>query len=262
MLKLKNLKFSYKKSSEPVFENLSVDFSQGFNVILGPNGAGKSTLVKSIFGLLDYQGEILYNNENISKMPLREKIKIMSYLPQMDINTSSLTVLEMVLLGRLPDLGRKVSDEDLNIVIETLEALAIEDLISRNFSELSGGQKKLVFIAQTLVREPKLIILDEPTNSLDLQKQLELCDLLKTIVLDRGVDLIVILHDINLAARYADYIVVINDDGSYYSSGRPSEVITKQMLEDVYGVIGDVSIDRDNIPVISPKRSTRLNSSI
>ncbi len=262
MLKLKNLKFSYKKSLTPVFKDLSIEFSQGFNVILGPNGAGKSTLVKSIFGLLDYEGQILYNNENITKMPLSEKIKLMSYLPQMDINTSTLTVLEMVLLGRLPDLGRKVSDEDLTIVIETLESLAIENLISRNFSELSGGQKKLVFIAQTLVREPRLIILDEPTNSLDLQKQLELCHLLQMIVFDRGVDLIVILHDINLAARYADHIVVINDDGSYYSSGIPKDVITSQMLHDVYGVIGDVSIDNDNIPVISPKASVRLNNSI
>lgn len=258
MLKLKNLNFSYKKTSKPVFSDLCAGFSHGFNVILGPNGAGKSTLVKAIFGLLDYHGEILYRDDNISKMPLSEKIKIMSYLPQMDINISSLTVLEMVLLGRLPDLGRKISDEDLNLVMETLSALNIEDLAPRKFSELSGGQKKLVFIAQTLVRQPRLIILDEPTNSLDLQKQLELCQLLQRIVSERGVDLIVILHDINLAARYADHIVIINDDGSYYSCGAPKDVITSKMLHDVYGVIGDVSLDSDDIPVISPKRSIRV----
>lgn len=258
MLKIKKLKFAYKKSDKPVFKDLSVGFSKGFNVILGPNGAGKSTLVKAIFGLLDYQGDILYKKENISKMPLSEKIKLMSYLPQMDSNSSSLTVLEMVLLGRLPDLGRKILDEDLTIVRETLEDLGIEGLVSRNFNELSGGQKKLVFIAQTLVRQPQLIILDEPTNSLDLQKQLELCHLLKRIVTQRGVDLIVILHDINLAARYADHMVLINDDGSYYSAGSPKEVITSQMLHDVYGVIGEVTIDRDQIPIISPRQSIRV----
>lgn len=258
MLKLKNLNFSYKKTSKPVFSDLCVEFSHGFNVILGPNGAGKSTLVKSIFGLLDFQGEILYSDEDISTMPLGEKIKIMSYLPQMDVNISTLTVLEMILLGRLPDLGRKVSNEDLAIVMETLKSLNIEDLASRKFSELSGGQKKLVFIGQTLVRQPRLIILDEPTNSLDLQKQLELCQLLQRIVSERGVDLIVILHDINLAARYADHIVIINEDGSYYGCGIPVDVVTSKMLHDVYGVIGDVSLDSDKIPVISAKRSIRL----
>lgn len=257
MIKVENLKFSYKKKSPLVFKDLSLEFAPGFNVILGPNGAGKSTLVKAIFGLLEYQGNIFYNNDNIRTMPVNQKIKIMSYLPQMDINISTLTVLEMVLLGRLPDLGRKISDEDLAIVMETLNSLAIIDLASRNFSELSGGQKKLVFIAQTLVRQPRLIILDEPTNSLDLQKQLELCDLLQRIVSERGVDLIVILHDVNLAARYADHVVIIKDDGSFYSSGTPSHVITWQMLRDVYGVIGDVYLDSDNVPVVSAKRSVR-----
>ncbi len=257
MLKIKNLKFAYKKNQVPVFEDLSVSFSSGFNVILGPNGAGKSTLVKAIFGLLNYEGDILYGDDHITSMPINEKIKLMSYLPQMDINLSALTVLEMVLLGRLPDLGRHVSDEDLGIVMDTLESLAIQDLASRSFSELSGGQQKLVFIAQTLVRQPRLIILDEPTNSLDLQKQLELCQLLQQIVAEREVDLIVILHDINLAARYANHIVVIGDDGSFYSSGKPEEVVNSQMLRDVYGVIGDVRVGSDHIPVISPKASIR-----
>lgn len=258
MLRVENLKFAYKKNSPLVFKDLNLEFANGFNVILGPNGAGKSTLVKAIFGLLDYQGKIFYSYDNITSMPLSEKIKLMSYLPQMDINISSLTVLEMVLLGRLPDLGRKILDEDLAIVMETLESLDIVDLASRNFSELSGGQKKLVFIAQTLVRQPRLIILDEPTNSLDLQKQLELCQLLQKIISERGVDLIVILHDINLAARYADHIVIIADDGSYYSSGPPKDIITSQMLRDVYGVIGDVYLDIDNIPLVSPKGSVRF----
>lgn len=255
MLKIKDLKFSYKKNSKPIFKDLNLEFSHGFNVILGPNGAGKSTLVKCIFGLLDPLGEILYGGKNINKMALREKIKLMSYLPQMDVNISTLTVLEMVLLGRLPDLGPRVSDEDLSIVMATMKSLSIENLAFKNFSELSGGQKKLVFIGQTLVRQPRLIILDEPTNSLDLQKQLELCQLLERIVRERGVDLIVILHDINLAGRYADNIVVLNNNGSYYSCGKPRDVITSQMLHDVYGVIGDVSLDSYGTPIISPRES-------
>lgn len=257
MLKTEKIRFSYHKKNEPVFNNLSLVFSRGFNVILGPNGAGKTTLVKSIFGLLDCEGDIFYGDEHITSMSVNEKIKLMSYLPQMDIQSSSLSVLEMVLLGRLPDLESSVSDEDLDIIMRTLRALSIEDLAARKFSTLSGGQQKLVFIAQTLVREPRLIILDEPTSSLDLQKQLELCQLLKKIVIKRGVDLIVILHDLNLAARYADHIVIIDNQGSYYDSGKAREVINSKMLRDVYGVIGSVTTDKDNIPLISAKESIR-----
>ena len=182
MLEIKDLSFSYNKHKENIFENLSINFSKGFNVILGPNGAGKSTLLKAIFGLLKYKGEIYYDNVNLSKINFNKKTELISYLPQMDLNVSPLTVLEMVLLGRLPELHQKISDEDIKAVTEILKALNIEDLITKKFSELSGGQKKMVFIAQTLVRNPKLVLLDEPTNSLDLQKQLELCQFLQNFI--------------------------------------------------------------------------------
>lgn len=259
MLTVNNLSFSYKKSkrSQRVFDNVNMAFKKGLNVILGPNGAGKSTLLKAIFGLLEYEGDIVYGRESITSMDTEEKIKLISYLPQMDVDLSTLTVLEMVILGRLPELGHKVSDDDLNIVMDTLESLNIAPLAARSFSELSGGQKKLVFIAQTLVRNPKLILLDEPVNSLDLQKQLELCQLLQKIVRKQDVDIIIVLHDINLAARYAQHIVVIDGAGSVYSSGEPREVITSDMLREVYGVTANVSYDEKGIPIISPICSIR-----
>jgi iron complex transport system ATP-binding protein len=210
-----------------------------------------------MFGLLKYKGAIYYGEENVTYMKTGEKTRLMSYLPQMDIDFSMLTVLEMVLLGRLPDLKQRVSDEDLNMVMETLEALNIKQLAVRNFSELSGGQKKLVFIAQTLVRGPKVILLDEPVNSLDLQKQLELCDLLQRIVEKKDVSVIVVLHDINLAARFAQRLIIIDGNGSFYSAGTPREVITETMLRDVYGVIARLSYDENGTPIISPVRSVR-----
>ncbi len=259
MLKIKDLNFTYKKSKDScsVFENLNLIFSKGFNVILGPNGAGKSTLLKAVFGLLEYEGEIFYANDCITTMSTDNKVKLLSYLPQMDIDVSTLTVLEMVILGRLPELGHKVSDEDLDIVMETLESLHIAPLASRSFGELSGGQKKLVFIAQTLVRNPKLVLLDEPVNSLDLQKQLELCQLLQRIILQKDIDIIVVLHDINLAARYAQHIVVIDENGKVYCSGRPQDIITPQMVQDVYGVICEMNYDQSGIPTVSAIRSVR-----
>lgn len=259
LIEVKNLKFAYKRGrkSHPVFSNLNISLEKGFNVILGPNGAGKTTLIKAIFGLLDYEGEIFYQEESLTKMKMEERIKFMSYLPQMDLDNSTLTVFEMVMLGRLPDLGYKMSDGDIDLVMETLDALNIKDLAFRNFTELSGGQKKLVFIAQTLVRSPKLILLDEPINSLDLQKQLELCQLLEEIKTEKDVDIIVILHDINLASRYADHMVIIDDNGNHYQSGRPEEVINEKMLEEVYGVKAEVNYSRTGIPLVSPICSVR-----
>ena len=183
-----------------------------------------------------------------------EKIELMSYLPQMDLDNSNLTVLEMVLLGRLPSLTSRVSDEDLNIVMETLISLNIANLATNIFTQLSGGQKKLVFIAQTLVRYPKILLLDEPTNSLDLKKQLELCHLLKKISHERDIDLIVILHDINLAISYADYIVILSENGKLYSTGKPKEVVTEKMLEEVYGIEAKIIYNEEK-PVIIAKNS-------
>lgn len=259
MLTINNLSFSYKKrrASHKVFDRLNLTFARGMNVVLGPNGAGKSTLLKAIFGLLDYEGTILYGGENVTSMDTEARVRFMSYLPQMDVDISSLTVLEMVLLGRLPELGHRISDEDLDLVMDAMESLNIASLAARSFSELSGGQKRLVFIAQTLVRSPKLILLDEPVNSLDLQKQLELCQLLQRITDEQDVDIIVVLHDINLAARYGRHIVVIDEKGSLYSSGKPREVITAHMLEEVYGVIAGLTCDEKGIPVVSPVCSVR-----
>lgn len=259
MLAVEKLSFSYDSAEGPypVFQEINLTFRKGVNVILGPNGAGKSTLLKCIFGLLNCQGIIRYGHRDIGNMKADDKTKLMSYLPQMDIETSSLTVLEMVLLGRLPELGRRVSDEDFKNVMDTLKALNITNLAPRIFSELSGGQKKLVFIAQTLVRQPKIIMLDEPVNSLDLQKQLELCHLLRCISAEKEVDIIVVLHDINLAARFADHILVLDEKGMLYSLGTPEETITITMLHEVYGVAASLSHDEKGTPIISPIRSIR-----
>jgi iron complex transport system ATP-binding protein len=190
-------------------------------------------------------------------MPLEQKIKHMAYLPQMDVEQSSLTVLEMVLLGRLPELQRKVHPLDIDCVMKILAQLNISALASRPFSALSGGQKKLVFIAQTLVREAKIVLLDEPVNSLDLQRQLELCQLLKAKTNAKEMMVIVVLHDINLAARFSDHLVVMSEGGALYAAGPPSAVITEQMIEDVYGVIARVHHDDDGVPIVSPWRSVQ-----
>ena len=259
MIRTKDLSFSYKsrRGEQGVFQNLDISFISGFNVILGPNGAGKSTLLKSIFGLLKYDGTIFQGEKNITQMSTDERTKLISYLPQMDVDTSTLSVLEMVLLGRLPELGRRVRKEDLNSVMKTLEALHIAHLAPRCFAELSGGQKKMVFIAQTLVRNPKIILLDEPVNSLDLQKQLELCQFLRQTIKDKNISIIVVLHDINLAARFADHLVILDHNGNLYNAGTPRKTITEKMLRDVYAVVANVHHDTEGTPTVSVIKSAK-----
>ncbi|NLJ55706.1 MAG: ABC transporter ATP-binding protein [Firmicutes bacterium] len=257
MLKTENLSFSYqtKRGCFPVFQNLNVSFIPGFNVVLGPNGAGKSTLLKAIFGLLPCKGTIWYQKENVTALGTAAKTKLIAYLPQLDTSFSVLTVLEMVLLGLLPELGRKVKDEDLQRVMEILRLLNIERLAPRRFTELSGGQKKMVLVAQTLVRNPKIILLDEPVNSLDLQKQLELCCLLRRLVAETSV--IAVLHDLNLAVQFAHHIVVLDGEGKLYGAGTPRETVTEKMLQEVYGVVATINYDKYGRPAISAVRSTR-----
>lgn len=135
MLRIEGLSFSYQTGTSrvPVFDDLSVDFARGMNVILGPNGAGKSTLLKSVFGLLKYRGSVHFGDRNITGMRPDERTELMSYLPQMDIDVSRLTVFEMVLLGRLPELRQRVGNEDLLAIMDALAALNITDLARRPF---------------------------------------------------------------------------------------------------------------------------------
>ncbi|MGI5952340.1 MAG: ABC transporter ATP-binding protein [Brooklawnia sp.] len=261
-LQVDELNFSYpgRGRRQEVFHSLSVSFAPGLNVLLGPNGAGKSTLLKCIFGLLRPDGHMSYDGESLVGLPLDRVIEIMAYLPQSETAVIRLSVLEVVLLGRLPNLRTRVQDEDLAAVTEMLSYLDILDLADRPYATLSGGQQKLVSIAQTLVRRPRLILMDEPTNSLDLQRQLEFCQILRQIVAQQRIDLVLAMHDLNLAARHADHLVVLDRNGRAAAHGTPAEVITEALLHDVYGVHARVDCDPDGVPVVSPLSSVRTRT--
>lgn len=254
MISIKELAFAYQEA-ENVFSGININFPEGFNVIIGPNAAGKTTLIKCIFGVLQPKGSIFLDDKKLATLSTSEKQKIMSYLPQTDDNNVLMTVFETVLLGRLSELGWRVTAEDLNMVSKTLAFMGISDLAERKLNELSGGQQKIVAIAQTLIKKPRLVLMDEPTNSLDLQKQLELCATIKSIIVKEHISFLIILHDINLAARYADYIAVIDKNGRIYNSGDAKTVITEKMLADVYGVNARVFIDVSNVPGVIPLNS-------
>lgn len=256
MIRVENMSFGYAKD-RMIFSDLSLRFHARVNAIIGPNAAGKSTFLKCLFGLLPASGKILCNDRDLQRMSHEEKMARIAYLPQEETKAGGFTVFEAVLLGRLPRLHWKVTAEDTDAVMEVLSLLHLEQLSLVPFARLSGGQQKLVSIAQTLVRKPQIVLMDEPTNSLDLQKQLELCETVRSISRTYGITFIIVLHDLGLAARFADEAFVFSPWGGLYAHGKPSDVIHTAMLREVYGVDAEVLQDETGIPIVAARASLR-----
>ncbi|WP_347170896.1 ABC transporter ATP-binding protein [Pseudomonas salmasensis] len=197
--------------------------------VVGPNAAGKSTLFKRMAGLLDGPGEVLLHGS-------QKGAQAISYMPQ-GLNASArLTVYESVLLARKQlTPGWVVQDDELKLVDEMLSALGITGLAFRNLGELSGGQQQLVSIAQTLVREPDVLLMDEPTSALDMHRQVQVLDFMRALARKREVIVFIALHDLNQALRFADQVLVIAD-GTAQGSGPSHAVINEAMLREVYQV--------------------------
>jgi iron complex transport system ATP-binding protein len=255
VINIDSLNFGYGNS--PVFQDLSIDLEKRLNIIIGPNAAGKSTLLKCIFGLLEAKGRIIWNGKDLYSLPKDERMEIMVYLPQEEMPAVFLTVLEITLLGKLPTLGWKVSESDINKVYNTLRGLNIESLAERYVGEISGGQKKLVSIAQTLVRDPKVILMDEPTNSLDMQKQIELFNIIHQIIQAKDIQFIIVMHDLNISCQHAEQLTILDENGGLYATGKPKDIVTEEMLKTVYGVEADVIYNKNGIPVVTPIRSVQ-----
>jgi len=238
-LKVKDVAFGY--ASVPVLEGVSLEMgTKEIVAVLGPNGAGKSTLLKCIDRiLLPQHGSILLNGEEISQMSRLELAKKIGYIPQSLAHAFSITVFDAVLMGRRPHISWRTSEEDTEKVLETLEMLHIENLAMRDINEISGGQMQQVFIARALVQEPDVLLLDEPTSNLDIRHQLEVMHTIKSIVRKKEISAIMAIHDLNLAARYADKIVLMNG-GGIVSVGNPATVITPENIRLVFKVDADV----------------------
>ncbi|EJO5346302.1 ABC transporter ATP-binding protein [Clostridium botulinum] len=250
-LRVENLKYGYKKS-EPILKKVNMTALPGkITAIIGQNGEGKSTMLKCISGLFKYEGNVFLDKKELKKLSKEEIIDSIGYLIQENENQAELNVFETVLLGRLNSLSWKVSKEESNKVWKVIEDLGIKNLAKKNINELSGGQKRMVYIAQTVVREPNVLLLDEPISNLDLKRQLEVLDLIKDLTKKRNLTTVLIIHDLNMAARYADQLVVLKN-GEIYLSGKPKEVFTKETIKDIYNVNAKVYIDEDGIPFVNP----------
>lgn len=215
--------------------------------VIGPNGSGKSSLVKAIAGLVKHEGIVSFDGS-------RERPERIGYMPQ-DIGArAALTVLEAVLLGRLGRLGLRVRPADLAAVEAVLDELDLTPLAARYLAELSGGQRQLVFLAQALASEPSLLLLDEPISALDIRHQLEVMEIVLRMTRARGLTTLVILHDLNIAARFADVVSVMRK-GEVVCQGRPAIVIDEAMVAAVFGVEAALSAAPDGRLIVTPMRA-------
>lgn len=241
MLRVGNLTFGY--SSDDVFSDIGFCARPGeITAILGANGAGKTTLLKCIAGLEKAEGSVSICGSERSSMSRAQVAESLSFLSQNTDGEAELNVFEVILLGRIQKLSFRVSEEDTKRVEDIMELLSISQFAHRKISELSGGQRQLVFIAQTLIKDPKVLILDEPTSALDLNKQFKLMDLIQKITRERQLTTLVTLHHLDIAAKYADKVVVLSDKG-VYADGSPNEVINETMLREVYKITSEIYTD-------------------
>ena len=222
-----------------VLDTLNVDIKRGtVTSIVGPNGCGKSTLLRTMSRLLNpAKGEIVLDGKSIHDIPTRKLATQLGLLPQTPIAPDGIVVADLVGRGRTPHQGilGRWSQQDYDIVAEALETTGISDLAERSIDELSGGQRQRVWIAMALAQRTETLLLDEPTTYLDVKHQLDVLDLLTELNRDRGTTIVMVLHDLNLAARYSDELVAVSG-GKVFAHGHPREVITKENVKSVFGI--------------------------
>ncbi len=252
-LNINDLTFTYnaKKKFPPVIKDVTLEICGAQLVsILGPNGVGKSTFIHCINRILDpTEGVVFINETPIKGMPLKSMAKLTGYVPYSANDSFPLSVTDTVLMGRHPHSKIGSINDDLLIVEETLKLMGIEDLADRMFNELSAGQHQKVMLARGLAQQPKILLLDEPTSNLDIKYQLEITRMLKELSRSRNMLVIMISHDINIASKYSDNIIMLLD-GGIYAMGKPQEVITSENIHTVYDIKAKVITDCDRPHII------------
>ncbi|AEF55206.1 ABC transporter ATP-binding protein [Marinomonas posidonica] len=256
MLQVNNLNVSL--DTLVLANNMSFALQPGkVNVIIGPNGTGKSTLLKTLFGDIQAQsGDISFFDQTLHSKQLSQWRKQFGYMPQ-DIRLDvELSVLEVVLLGQLDALSLRLDDSLIEQALSALETIGLLHLANRSVNKLSGGQCQMILFAQALMRNPKILMLDEPVSALDLHFQHVLLDHLDQQTKQQGWVTLMVLHDLNLAAQYADNLLVLKD-GHVVESGHPSDILTPQLVEQVYGVKAEISKDSQGIPFVRTIRQDK-----
>lgn len=234
-VEITNLNFSYRDN--PVLTDISFSVRQGeFFIIIGPNGSGKTTLVKIISNIIGFQkGSLTILDKSVGNYTKRLLARKVAYVPQAPEVDFPFSVRELVLMGRAPYIGVLGIEgkKDHEIADRAMAFTGIEPLADRRISQLSGGERQMAYIAMAICREPEIIVLDEPTASLDYAHQVSVMDLMEKMKTEKNVAVIMVSHDINLAAMYGDRLLLVKD-GRKLCIGKASDVISDNILEEAY----------------------------
>ena len=249
MLEVRDLSFAYRGGS-PVLDGVGFTVPDGeVCAVLGNNGAGKSTLIKCMDRILrPGSGSVSIDGRDIFALSRREAARLAAYVPQTP-PSGELTVFDAVLLGRRPYIGWDATAGDKAAAMEAMELLGLSGLALRRLDELSGGERQKAAIARALAQEPRLLLLDEPTSSLDPRAQHDTMSLVREITRGRGVCTVCVLHDLNLAARYCSRFVFLSGSRVFAEGGR--ETMNAENIEEVYGMHVHI-VDYMGIPLVVP----------
>ena len=239
-IRFENLNFGYTRKKQ-VLKNINLTLPSGqFIAVIGPNGSGKTTITKQINQILTPQsGRVSLNGVNVASMTPADLARTVAYVPQMTGGMMAGSVMDTVMLGRKPYIKWKPSEEDIEIVSNCLMRFGLESIAQRDFNALSGGQKQTVLIARALAQTPRLYLFDEPVSFLDVRNQLQIMTTARELVDQDGKTVIMVLHDLNMAMRFADHVVIMKN-GEVFAQGTPREVITEENVYAVYGTHAEI----------------------
>ncbi|ORE69981.1 hypothetical protein B6C83_05790 [Aerococcus urinae] len=242
LLTAKDISYSYGRQSDFHLSHISLGIEAGsITGLIGPNGSGKTTLFDCLNGRKTLEsGQVIFEGQDLHTIPLKERAKKIAVVQQSHRNQLLLSVFDIVNLGRSPyqtwlDHGSK---EDQAIVKQVIDMVGLSDYRDKQLKELSGGQRQLVWLALALAQEPDLLFLDEPTTYLDIRNQIHFLNLIGRLNEEKGLTVVMILHDLNQVLRYCDYAYLLSE-GKLMAGGKPAEVLSESTIEETYQVHSD-----------------------
>lgn len=240
-LVVNNVSFFYK-NNKMILNDISLEVKQGEVLgILGPNGTGKTTFLKCINNIhIPCNGTISYDGKVLGNLNYDEIAKIIAYVPQYTNNFFPMNVVDTVMMGRMPYANKNYTAEDEKIVFSIIKEMNLEEFAFRNIKEMSGGERQRVFIARAMAQQPKIIILDEPTSSLDLHNQLFILHTITKLAKENNITIIMTIHDLNLASMFCDNILMLKD-AHIFAYGKPESILTAENIYEMYKVKTEIT---------------------
>ncbi len=252
LLEVRGLHFGYEPD-QPVLRGIDLELRPGqLCCVLGPNGSGKTTLLRCLLGQHAADaGEVRLDGRSVRELSAKERALALAYVPQLPSSAFSFTVRELVAMGRFAHQGALglASNQDAQHVQHALERTGTLRFADRTLGELSGGEAQSVMIARALAQQPRVMLLDEPTSHLDLRNQLLVYGLVRDLTRERGMAALVVGHDVNLAARHADTLILLQN-GTIVGDGEPARVLQPDLLRATYGVEVELVDVGEDVPIV------------